>query len=156
LPKGLPKIDGRKESLGATAPYRLSTSGVLISPFLGGDRPRIGPETSPALARQTLRIEQILGRSVPAKHPGIPFCHHLSIDHAIVDPERAQETAILIARCALHSYAAAQHFAFQHLLRCLSVGLTKLRGINANESDFLERARCIDAGDCVAVVDCLY
>ena len=65
----------------------------------------IGPEPAVGFPGLRLGLHQIGIGGKPAKHPGMPFRHHLAVDIALIDPERGQHPPILVESATIDPHA---------------------------------------------------
>jgi len=83
---------------------------VCGAPLLRGERVRGRPEPAPGLTGFRLGCQKIRVGREAAEDPGVPFCDEFAIQIAVVEPERAEEPAVLVAGRAFHAHGAAGEF----------------------------------------------
>ena len=69
---------------------------MLTSPVGWLDGTRVRPEAAPGGPRRRFRVEQVGIGTKPAEDPGMAFGDELAVDVAIVHPERAEQSTVLV------------------------------------------------------------
>ena len=100
-----------------------------------------------------LGLNQIGIGGKPAKHPGMPFRHHLAVDIALVDPERGEHPPILVEGAALDPHHAPPELLLQSSGRFGAIRLVEFGSIDSHQPNAMGLPLGVGAGDGVAIVN---
>ena len=113
----------------------------------------VRPQPPPLATGSRLGGDQIIVGGETPEGPGPALRHEFPVEIPLVDPEPAQQPAMLIAGRAGHANAPTGEFLGQGPAGRTAVGLALLRGVDADQPDLLAASRLVAAGHRVAVVN---
>ena len=126
---------------------------MQFPPLSRRHRLRVGPETASGATGGRLSGDQIVVLGEPCERPGPALGHHLPVEVAGVEAERAEHPAMLVAGVALHPHDAAGEFGHQCRPRLAALRLIEFRGVDSHEPHPHLPPFGVEAGDGVAVID---
>lgn len=111
------------------------------------------PEPAATPPRDCFGIEQgRIGTEAP-KDPSPAIRDQFVVDVPLTDPERAEESPVLITRIAGDPHAAAADFFGKRRPRLPAEGLTEFRTVDADEPNFLRSVALVDARHSIAIMN---